>query len=328
MKLKHDVLVLGSQNSKEQDQELSRDQIRPVQILSKNGELKAIDFFNSWGSVGVSSFASHPEFKDELFVSVNEEIRRLNLITGEYNTLDITKLADIHDINFLGDTLWISNTEFDEAVEYDIRKNELVKRISLAEYRVDVNELEGEAEDIKDQFHCNQVFRDYEGNLCVLIHNITGWQYFRIVLEMLIRKQGDGGVINLDEKEVLKLKLQSPHSVRKINNEYWIQDSSDKTTKIFDRNWKLKSSILTNGFGRGVDFSEEDGVAYIGISATRKRYLKVIPAGGKLDNRIMVVDISTKKEIQLISIPNIEQMDNVYILDQEFKTKLEKLDEL
>lgn len=328
MHLMHDILILGSQNSKKQDQELSRDQIRPVQILNKTGKIESIDYFNTWGNVGVSSIAIHSEFEEEIFVSINEEIRRVNLITGEFSVLNIPGLGDIHDINFLGDTLWISNTEFDEAVEYDVRKEEVVSRISLSEYRIDINDLENEATDVKDQFHCNQVFRDYDDNLCVLIHNITGWQYFRIVLEMLIRRQGDGGVINLDKKKILRLKLQSPHSVRKINNQYWVQDSSDKSTKIYDKNWKFVDSFATNGFGRGVDFSEENGVAYIGISATRKRYLRVIPAGGKHDNRIMVVDIFARKELHLISIPNVEQLDNVYILSEGLKKKLKGLNGL
>ncbi len=326
MSLKNDLLILGSQNSKEADQELSRDQIFPVQILHIDGSISPINFFQSWGEVGVSSIAWHHSMKEHLFVSINDEIRKLDINSGNYSVLSISDVADIHDINFLGDTLWISNTEYDEAIEYNVHLDKVVQRISLSEYRTEAkNETD---EKVKDQFHCNQVFRDYNGDLCVLIHNITGWQYFRIVLEMLIRRQGEGGVINLDKKKVVQLKLQSPHSVRKINNEYWIQDSSDQTTKIYDRDWKLTGSINTGGFGRGVDFSEDVGVAYIGISATRKRYLRVIPAGGKHDNRVMVVDIKTHKELDVISIPNIEQVDNVYVLDEKMKTLFENLNTL
>jgi len=319
------LLILGSQNSKEIDQELSRDQIFPVQILNKDGSITPINFFNSWGEVGVSSMAWHPSLKNKLFVSINSEIRLLDTNTKSYEMLDLGQVGDLHDIDFLHDELWISNTEFDEALHFDISLNHIIKRISLNEYRSD-KELLGETEYTKDRFHCNQVFIDYNDDLCVLIHHITGWQYFRTVMETLIRRQGDGGIINLDKKRIMQLKLQSPHSVRKINGEYWIQDSTDQTTKIYSKNWELVDSIKTGGFGRGVAFSEEDHVAYIGISATRKRYLRVIPSGGKHDNRIMVVDIHNRNELETISIPNIEQLDNLYILDDKMKATLEGLD--
>lgn len=79
MQLKHDLLILGSQNAKKEDQTLSREEVRPVQILNRNGELNPIEFFNQWGQVGVSSIAWDKRFADELFVSVNDEIRRLNV---------------------------------------------------------------------------------------------------------------------------------------------------------------------------------------------------------------------------------------------------------
>lgn len=328
MLLKHDLLILGSQNAKEPDRQLSRDQIHPVQILHKNREIKPVNFFNRWGKVGVSSIAWHPDFENQLFVSINDEIRLLDTKTGNFTVLELEKIGDLHDINFLGDDLWISNTEYDEAIKFNPYNKKVTQRISLEEFRFQLDNTDDEITQVKDRFHCNQIFRDYNGDLCVLIHHITGWQFYRQVLEGLIRRQGDGGIINLDKKKILKLKLQSPHSVRKINGEFWVQDSSDQTTKIYDRNWKLKGSIPTGGFGRGVDFSEKEGIAYIGISATRKRYLRVIPAGGKHNNRIMVVHIKTRKEMDIISIPNIEQLDNVYILDEKLKAVFEGLDAL
>lgn len=326
--MKHDLLILGSQNAKKADQELSREQIRPVQILHKNGKTSPINFFNNWGKVGVSSIAWHVDFENRLFVSTNDEVRLLDTKARNFDVLNLGRVNDLHDMNFLGEHLWIANTEFDEAIKFDPYSNKIAQRISLEEFRIALDKLDDEIKETKDQFHCNQIFRDYNGDLCVLIHNITGWQFYRQVMEMVIRRQGDGGVINLDKKEILRLKLQSPHSVRKINGEYWVQDSTDQTTKIYDHNWKLVGSIPTGGFGRGVDFSEEEGIAYIGISATRKRYLRVIPTGEKHDNRIMVVDIKTREKIDVISIPNIEQLDNVYILNKKIKASFEGLNAL
>ena len=72
-------------------------------------------------------------------------------------------------------------------------------------------------------------------------------------------------------------------------------------------------------------FSEENNLGYIGISATQKRYLKVIPIGGKHSNRIMITDINSRKKLETITISNIEQLDDVYILDDKMKSIFENL---
>lgn len=325
MNFTHDLLLLGSQNAKAEDQELSRNQIHPEQWISKSGSVKPIYFFDSWGKVGVSSMAWHPAFPDELFVSINTEIRRLDTRTRSYERLAIEQLADIHDIHFIKNTLWISNTEFDEAIGYNPFTRAVESRHSLSSYRRSESELEEDAKDLKDQFHCNQVFEDFDGNLCVLIHNISGWQYYRKVLEMLVRRQGDGGIINLSNQKVHQLKLQSPHTVRLINGDYWVQDSSDQSIKIFDTHWELLHNIPIGGFGRGMDFTEQDQLGYVGISATRKRYLRVIPSGEKHKNRVLQMDLTSKKILQTIDLSNIEQVDNVYLLEGNLKKCIERL---
>ncbi len=327
MSLKHDLLILGSQNAKEPDQKLKRSEVKPVQILTSGGDLKPVSFFNDWGKVGVSSIAWDHRYPQELFVSINDGIRRLNVNTKTYETLELGEIGDLHDINFIDGLLWISNTEYDEAIAYDADSNKVVQRNSLASFRMKLDDAKDgeEFEKVKDRFHCNQVFRDYNGDLCVLIHAINGWLLYRVLFEMLVKKQGDGGVINLDSKQIIPLKLQSPHSVRKINGEYWIQDSSDLSTKIFDQNWEPADTIKTGGFGRGVDFSENENVAYIGLSATRKRYLKVIPTSEYHSNRVLIVDIKQRKKLDEITVPNIEQMDNVYILNEHMRKVFEKL---
>ncbi|SMO97043.1 DUF4915 domain-containing protein [Gracilimonas mengyeensis] len=327
MEVQHNLLILGSQNAKEEDQKLKRSQVKPVQIMYKDENIEPVSFFDDWGEVGVSSIAWPQKFKDELFVSVNDEIRRLNVKSKSWKTLDLGTVGDIHDIHFLDDLLWISNTEYDEAIGYDAEKAEVVKRLSLDEFRTEKEWAQGgeEFEKIKDRFHCNQVFKNYAGETCVLIHTINGWLFYRMLFEMLVKQQGEGGVINLDTKEVIPLKLQSPHSVRKINGNYWIQDSSDLSVKIYDKEWNLIDSIKTGGFGRGADFSEEANRAYIGLSATRKRYLKIIPTSEYHSNRVMVTDIKKRKKIKEVPVPNIEQMDNVYILNEQMLEVFESL---
>lgn len=322
--LPQDLLILGSQNSKIIDQDLTREEIKPVQILRKDKTFESVDFFNSWGRVGVSSITWHPGFENHLIVSTNDELRFLDTLSKTFEVLDIDRIGDIHDIEVIDNLLWISNTEFDEAISYDLSKKKVIERVSLAKYRVNLSQNSSE-EKLKDQFHCNQVFQNFDGDLCVLIHNITGWQYYRIVLEMLIRRQGDGGIINIDRDQITKLKLQSPHSVRLIKDEYWIQDSGDQSTKVFDKDWNLKHTVKNGGFGRGVAFSIENNLAFVGISATRKRYLRVIPSGEKMTNRVIVIDINSKKRLDSITIPNIEQTDNVYLYTDELEKRFRNL---
>jgi len=323
--LKHNLLVLGSQNHNPKDQKISRSKIRPVQILNKGGRCEPAGFFNDWGKAGVSSIAWPDRDFRYLVVSVNDELRKLYPDTGNWKTLEIPQINDVHDIHFIDGNLWISNTEFDEIIEFDTEKEKVIRRISLEKFRTANKPASNVAEKVKDRFHCNQAFKDYDGNLCVLIHHISGWQYYRILFEMLVKNQGDGGVINLGTGEIIPLKLQSPHTVRKIGGRYWIQDSGDFTTKIYDRNWQLVHSIQNGGFGRGLDCDEKQDIAYIGLSATRKRYMKVIPAGGHHLNRVLMVDLSTRTKLGEIPVMNIEQLDNIYILDDDAVEVFRKL---
>jgi hypothetical protein len=324
--IRHNLLVLGSQNAKAEDQKLQRPEIRPVQILHKNGTLTAIDFFNDWGTVGVSSMTWHDDFQDEIFISTNDNIYRFHLGNQQFEALPLQNINDIHDINFIGETLWISNTEYDEIIEYDPGNNAILQRRSLDPFRRQLDSKDSQAyKKVKDRFHCNQVFTSYDGDLCVLIHHVSGWQFYKIVLEKLVKKQGDGGIINLDKHKVEWLRLQSPHSVRKIDGLYWIQDSGDLSIKIFDRNWQPVDRVHVDGFGRGVDFSVAENRVYVGLSATRKRYLKVIPTGSYLSNRIQVLDLKERKSLGEIQIPNIEQLDNIYILNDDMYSKFLKL---
>ena len=144
------------------------------------------------------------------------------------------------------------------------------------------------------------------------------------MLEKLVKRQGDGGIINLDQKKVEWLGLQSPHSMRLINGQYWVQNSGDLSIAIFDKNWEKVKDVTTGGFGRGVAFSEADDCVYVGLSATRKRYLKLLPTNQYHSNRVQVLDIKTATKQQEISIPNIEQLDNVYILNDYLLEKLSR----
>ena len=321
--LLHDLLILGSQNAKKADQGLDRSEVRPVQILRKTGELLPVNFFNTWGRVGVSAMAWQQQSDAEWLISINDGMRRLNLETGAYKEIELPGTGDLHDIHFIDGLLWISNTEFDEAIAIDPATDRITQRIPLKPFREHLDRSGLSADDrVRDRFHLNQVCQDLDGQVMGLIHHISGWQFSRIVFEMLVKRQGNGGVIDLKTGKAHNLKLQSPHSVRLIDGDYWVADSGAFELKIFDRDWRFKDKIHLGGFTRGIAFSESEDRVYTGISATRKRYLKVIPSEKYLSNRLMINGISDHKTLAEITLPNIEQVDNVFILEPGIAERL------
>lgn len=324
----HHVLILGSQNAKPKDQHISRSEIRPVQLLRKSGELEPIDFFNDWGALGVSSIAWRNPEPQNLWVSVNSEIYRLHLESASWENLNISHLDDIHDLHVFDATLWIANTGQDEVIAYDIERESVERRISLEPYRDEGNQPANDNsnfDDIKDRFHCNEVFLNYENEKCILVHHVSGWQFLRVLYEKLVKSQGNGGIINLDRDKIRRLNLQSPHTVRKINNTYWIQDSGDFSTKIYNQSWEQIDQIDIGGYGRGMAVDESSNTGYIGVSTTRKRYLKYFPGHKRLPNRIHTVDLENKNITATRTIPNIEQIDNVYLANNYLLDRLHHL---
>ena len=157
--IKHNLLILGSHNNNPDDRKLKRSEVRPVQILFKDGTLKPLNFFNDWGKVGVSAITWLEDEPSEIFINTDAQMHRMHLETRIHKPIELGRVNDIHDIHFIGNTLWISNTEFDEAIGFDPQKSRVEERISLDDFRVQLDNLDtNDYEEVKDRFHCNQVF--------------------------------------------------------------------------------------------------------------------------------------------------------------------------
>jgi hypothetical protein len=318
------LLVTGSQNANENDRYLDREQIRPVQLIIDN-EVIPVPYFNEIGEFGVSSFAWDKENDGTIYFSAGETPYKLKLEEKLCQSLGISGLKDVHEIELINNELWMSNTGFDEAVSINLQEQDVSQRISLKmllenndidfDYTIDQKDIS-----VVEKFHCNQITTDYNDQLIALVHHTSGTQIIRKVANKLIKNQGNGGVINLITGEYCDLKLKSPHSIRKITGNYWVFDSGNSRIHIYDKNWKLVKKIDTRGFGRGSDVLND--IVCVGISETRKRYLNLINSGEKVPNLIQFFSSSTGESLGEIVIPNIEQINNVYTIKRSMAVKL------
>lgn len=313
------MLVIGSLNANPADREISRQNIKTLQCIDEHYTITPVEFFNSWGELGMSSMCYHPSDIYTLYIASSSEVFVFYLRDKKYEKLDIPNLTDIHEISMIGNCVWISNTKHDEIVSYDIVQKKVSERINLSDFKSNTPE-EGESDadvEVVDKFHCNLVFQGYDGDLYILVHHTSGRQLMKRIAQKFIKSQGNGGVVNISKRKRYPLNFKAPHSVRLINNQYWAFDSGHFELKIFDKNWNFLRTIDTKGFGRGGDVDTEKNIYYGGVSETRKRYLGLFPGGEAVPNMVQVFSVPEYKLIDSIKIPNIEQINNVYCLQKD-----------
>lgn len=313
------ILVIGSLNANPADRAIDRKDIRSMQIIDDQQRITPVAFFNQWGELGMSSMCWHERDPYTLYLASSSEVFRFSLREKQYTKLDIPNLTDIHEISMIGNKVWISNTKHDEIVSYDIDADKVGERINLSDFKSNTPE-EGEDEadvEVVDKFHCNLVFQGYEGDLYILVHHTSGRQLMKRIAQKFIKSQGNGGVVNISTRKRYPLNFKAPHSVRRINNQYWVFDSGHFELKVFDRNWNFLRTLNTKGFGRGGDLDTGKGLYYGGVSETRKRYLGLFPGGEAVPNMVQVFRTSDYALLGSVQIPNIEQINNVYCLDKE-----------
>ncbi|MEL7361939.1 MAG: hypothetical protein AAFN13_07690, partial [Bacteroidota bacterium] len=165
--LRDALLVTGSLNAKEDDRTLDRSQIHPVQLVTTAGA-QPLSYFDEIGDLGVSALALRPGSL-RLFYTEGTDLFELDLATGTRTPHPIPRLRDVHEIEFIGDTLWLSNTGYDEAVGYHpdtgATQREQLRRTEPHADPV-IEELAAGQSDVStiDRFHCNQVFEGYDGH--------------------------------------------------------------------------------------------------------------------------------------------------------------------
>jgi len=315
------LLVLGSLNVKPFDRNMTRSQLRPVQIII-DGKILPVSFFDSWGDIGLSSMAFHPQDIWTLYVATDRDIFKIDLQTRKYIDLNVCDLIDVHEITVVNNLLWIANTGNDNVVAFDLDQEKAVKIVSLEQYRrksVSDNFGQiraGNTSESKDKFHCNQLFVGFDSSLFVLVHHTNGIQQVKKnIVGKTVKIQGNGGVINITKNQAINLDLKAPHSVRKVCDDYWVLDSGRGTLNIYDSNWLLKTVLPAAGWGRGSALSGFSSRLYVGISATRRRYRDILTSVTKnFYNMVQIFSVDSKESLAEVELSYVEQIDNVYVV--------------
>lgn len=321
------ILVLGSINATPEDRHTIRDNISPMQVIV-DGQVKKIHYFQSWGEMGVSALAPATNDWTSFFLTTGHDLFKINIDSNiSTESINIDNIKDLHEITLIGNNLWLANTGHDEVIAYNIDKQIVRERVRLEKFRSQRNLARTTESDVSeiDTFHCNQAFKGYNDCMYVLRHHASGRQQLIKRIAKKIKKHGDGGIINIDTNEAFDLSLKGPHTVRNVNNQYWIFDSGSNTINIYDPTWRLLKKLSTRGWGRGADLSSKIGTYYAGISETRKRYRKENSESATC-NLVQVFSIDSQSCIGEIAIPDgIEQINNVYVIPKPIAQYLVEL---
>lgn len=312
------LLVLGSLNANPDDRSLDRARIQPAQLVSGRGTTP-LTRLRSWGELGISSIAWHPERPLGLYVTTGDDLRRLDLADGGVETLDVPRLEDVHEMTVVGDQLWLANTALDEAVAVDLPAGRPAERVGLTAYRgeiaVDRADARPDADETTtvDRFHCNQIVEGFDGHRYALVHHVSGRQLIQRIARKLIKSHGDGGLLDLDTGDVVPLRLKAPHTVRRLDGRYWVLDSGNARLNIYRRDWELERAVPTAGWGRGAAASATRPFYFAGISATRRRY-RHTASRVQTRNLVQVFGTDDAEPVGEIVLDEIEQINNVYRL--------------
>jgi hypothetical protein len=324
------IVVVGALATKPADRNLERHQIHPVQVFTADGiaPVRALDC----GEFGMSSLVIRPD-AGIVYASSGNDFFRLDLATGTITDLGIT-LKDSHEVTEIDGALWIANTGRDEAVVFDLATETVTSRIAVRSNRGaetapaasttgSTTAAPGDGTETVDKFHANQIVRALDGRLYVLVHHVDGKQIVKYVAQRLVKMQGNGGVIELETGRPVALSLSGPHSIAAVGeNEQWICDSRAGVLRVYDRDWHEHAQIPCAGWGRGVSVSTRTGCLYVGISSIRKRYLQVIPSSQHSQNMIQAFDIASRALAGDVIVPNLETINNVYVVSRETGERL------
>ena len=168
------VLMLGSLNAHIADRTLKKSDLISAQLF-ENDSVTPLHYFNGWGDSGLSSMDWIPEQPNIIYITTGSDLIKLDLVKKNKEELPIDKVKDIHEIKFVGRTLWLSNTGYDEAVAYDIDKKVVIERITLSQFRANSVQLKENVVTV-DKFHCNQIFQGYDDQIYALVHHANGKQ--------------------------------------------------------------------------------------------------------------------------------------------------------
>lgn len=351
------IVVTGSLAAKVADRTHARDEIRPVQVVDSDG-LHRIARLDHLGEHGVGALLLD-EVAGRALLSDGARLWRLDLGSGDLSRLPVAGLEDVHEIERSSSGYLVANTGKDEIVRLDHQYLE-VERVDLGLLRTGVAPDGGISEvgaddstevgsDLArpgvgggdrvrgqghlplgavDRFHANQAIENADGRVWVLVHHVAGYQLMRKVATKVLKVQGDGGLVSLRDGRRLELKLTAPHSLTRVGDRWWVFDSGRSEVRIYTDDFVLDLTVQTSGWGRGCAVDEESGRVYAGMSPIRRRYLGVVP-GRHVDTscEVEVFDLSDASKLGSIVVPDMEQINNVYLVSRSVGDALKAIAE-
>lgn len=304
------LVVAGSLSSNPADRSLNRSQVWPVQVIV-DGEAHVAPLLREVGKRGISAlaFVDPSDAAAPVFLTCGETLSEFRAGNRTIRDCGLKALVDVHEISWERDRILLANTGNDEVVVFSPRGRECT-RLSLDPLRRHGGTpQEGVDRHVVDRFHANQAFRGLDGNLWALVHHVKGRQLLRSMLGGVIKSQGDGGVLNLDQSIGIDLNLAAPHSVRIVGEEYWLMNSGCREIVTYSRAWQKRCVISCLGWGRGLAICGD--IAYAGISPIRRRYHSLI-GGPSSEPTIQALRISTGEPVAHATLFNLEQVNNIY----------------
>jgi hypothetical protein len=316
------LVVTGSLSAKVADRRLDRAQIHPVHVVDRGGVHHA-PAFDDIGAQGVGALVLAGDGTAAL-VAEGERLLRVDLTTGARSVLAIRELEDLHEIEPADDDLLVANTARDQVVVLDEGWHEIA-RVDLGAFRSQGTSV-GEDDDAMApalRFHANQACIGPGGRRWVLVHHIEGYQLLRKVATKVLKVQGDGGLLALDGTDRRALRLTAPHSLTRVGDSWWIFDSGVGEVRCYDDGLSLQWKAPTAGWGRGAAVDEAAGVVWAGMSPVRRRYLGVVPGPHATAScAVEALSVQDGRSLGTIEIPDIEQINNVYLVDRPIGHRL------
>lgn len=312
------LVVTGSLQAKVEDRSHQRNEIAPVSIVTTSG-VAPVNFFQDKGELGVSSFVFWDA--ETVYYSTGLDLFRLQLSTGVQESIEVANLIDVHEMTRVGDLLWLSNTGSDELIAVHPTDGNRVERTPLAPFRPNHNPSDQSI----DRFHTNQVFEGPDNSLFALVHHASGRQLLKRIRSRLLKSHGDGGVIDLVNRESIELALTAPHSATRVGDGWWICDSGKAELGVFSHSWDRVATIPTSGWGRGASLSADGTVLFVGLSPIRTRYRSTISTPQVTEAAVEAFDVASRSALAVETIPNIEQVNNVYLVPSTTAKRLTEL---
>lgn len=326
------VVVVGSQAFNEADRSLDRCEIRSLQILRASATISG-GRFDHLGARGLRDFLPLHDGVHALLTTANDLVLH-NLASREQATWAVHDLADIHTITAVGESVLVASTATDEIVEIGL-DGHVRGRMDLAPLRHENAQpiahdraLGGAVAGIltetrssggneplhsQDHFHANEAFVGHDAHRYAVVHHTSG---FRPILHATNRLvgHGSGGVVDLDAMRAYELELVAPHSARRTATGYAIIDSGRQRLVLTDFGWTPTGEVALPGWGRGFGIDADGSRWFIGISATRRRYLRTLQTS--YPNAVAVVRDRVNVATRVIT--GVEQIWSVHVVNSGF----------